>query len=64
MLCAVGQTARLWPSLQAIGSFFWLVCLVTLAAATLMALVWKPRAWCAVCPLGALQDNLAARRGR
>jgi len=61
MLCALGQTARLWPSLEAIGFFFWLVCLVTLGLSFLMAFLWKPRAWCAVCPVGALQDNIAAR---
>lgn len=61
MLCAVGQTARLWPSLRALGAFFWLVCLVTLGLSLLMAFLWKPRAWCAVCPVGALQDTIAAR---
>ena len=29
--------------------------------ALVMGLAWKPRAWCAVCPVGALQDNIHAR---
>jgi polyferredoxin len=59
LVCAVGQTMRLWPRWEALGWFFWLVCVGTLGLAATLALVFKPRAWCAVCPLGTLQQTLA-----
>lgn len=61
LLCSVGQTLRLRADTAVLGSFFWLVCVLTLALSLVMGLVWKPRAWCAVCPVGALQDNVYAR---
>ena len=61
ILCSVGQTLRLRADMAALGGFFWLVCVSTLALSLVMGLVWKPRAWCAVCPVGALQDNVFAR---
>ncbi len=61
ILCSAGQTVRLWPDLAALGRFFWLVCAVTAIISLSMGYLWKPRAWCAVCPVGALQDTITAQ---
>lgn len=62
--CSIAQLSRLLPDFRALGAFFWAICLVTLAASVAMALSYKPRAWCAVCPVGALQDALTRRQAR
>jgi ferredoxin-type protein NapH len=62
MFCAVGQTMHLWPSMASLGRFFWIVCIATFVVALIMAIASKPRAWCAVCPLGTLQDNISRAR--
>lgn len=62
MFCAIGQTLRLWPALATLGRFFWIVCIVSFFAAVAMAVAFKPRAWCAVCPLGTLQDTVSPGR--
>lgn len=58
MVCAVGQTMRLWPQVEAIGWFFWIVCLLTLALAVILGILFKPRSWCALCPVATLQSTL------
>ena len=61
MLCSVMQIARMHPSLagfSALGGFFWGMCMLMLSAAMIMALVYKPRSWCAVCPMGTLQNTV------
>lgn len=44
------------------GLVFWQMCLVTTAIALILALTYRPRAWCAMCPVGTLQRALG--RGR
>ncbi len=44
------------------GMVFWTLCLITLSAGIILGFVFKPRTWCAVCPLGTLQDTI--REGR
>lgn len=61
LVCTVGQTARNWDSLGQLGRFFWFVCALSLVVALVMAYFFKPRSWCAICPVGALQDNVARR---
>ncbi len=46
------------------GSVFWLMCLVTTAIALVLAVIYRPRAWCAICPVGTLQGILGGRRDR
>lgn len=55
LVCFVGQTLRLASNFEVLGRFFWAVCVVTFALSLLLAVLYKPRAWCAVCPLGTLQ---------
>ncbi|HUW39458.1 MAG TPA: 4Fe-4S binding protein [Rectinemataceae bacterium] len=64
LVCSVGQTARNWDALGNLGRFFWLVCALSLAVALAMAYFYSPRSWCAICPVGALQDNVARHNGR
>lgn len=40
------------------GVVFWLICLVTTVAGLVLAAIWNPRTWCAICPMGTMQ-NLA-----
>jgi len=58
LFCVVGLAARAGPEAGALGRVFWTVYAIALAAGTLMGLAFKPRAWCAVCPVGTLQDTL------
>lgn len=40
------------------GLVFWQMCLITTAAAIIMGALFRPRSWCAVCPVGTI-GNLA-----
>mgnify|MGYP000194577916 CR=1 FL=1 len=44
------------------GMVFWQMCLATTAVALLLAVIYRPRAWCAMCPVGTVQRALG--RGR
>lgn len=43
-------------SLEHWGLVFWQMCLVTTAAALLLGVVYRPRTWCTVCPVGTLAN--------
>lgn len=55
----VGVGAAAW-----VGMVFWLLCLITLSLGLVLGIIFKPRAWCAVCPLGTLQDTIREARSR
>jgi hypothetical protein len=59
MVCSMGQAIRLMPNLYQVGAFFWRVCLVTYGISFALAVLYKPRTWCAFCPIGTLQTHLA-----
>jgi len=61
LFCSIGQTVRVWPDYRALGFFFWYVCALTLAAAFIVGILYKPRAWCAFCPVGTLQDTMRGK---
>ena len=46
------------------GMVFWTLCLITLSLGIVLGLVFKPRTWCAGCPLGTLQDKIREGRSR
>lgn len=46
------------------GSVFWQMCLATTAIALVLVVVYRPRAWCAFCPVGTLQGTLGGQRYR
>lgn len=58
MLCVVGNLARNGAGMAGAGRVFWYLCLVSLSGGIVLGYFFKPRAWCAVCPLGTLQDTV------
>jgi polyferredoxin len=44
------------------GSVFWLACAVTTAIAIVLGLVWQPRTWCAICPIGTLTATIGEEK--
>lgn len=63
MFCVIGNVYRLFGSPAALGTFFWGVCVLSLGAGVVVGLVYKPRAWCAVCPMGTLQETIGRKAG-
>ncbi len=47
-----------WGSWLAVGSLFVNLCVVTSIFAIITGALTRPRAWCAICPMGTLQENL------
>jgi len=41
-----------------IGAAFWLMCMLTTGIAIILGLIFKPRSWCVVCPMGTLQEEI------
>jgi polyferredoxin len=58
MFCVISLLARSNGSLAAIGKVFWAIYLASIGISTIAGLLWKPRAWCAFCPMGTLQDTI------
>lgn len=58
LFCVAGNLVRGSLSATTAGNVFWLLCLVSLGAGILLGILYKPRAWCALCPLGTLQDTV------
>lgn len=58
MFCMIGLFIRGYPDYSVIGRAFWLVYLIALSVGIVFGLVYKPRAWCTICPLGTLQDTV------
>ncbi len=44
------------------GRVFWLMCVVTTALGTILAVLIHPRTWCAFCPMGTMQSALGGQR--
>lgn len=45
-------------SLMAVGAVFVLMCFITTIISIVIGLVARHRGWCAICPMGTLQDAL------
>lgn len=45
-------------SLIAVGAIFVSICLITTIIAIILALAFKSRGWCAICPMGTIQDQI------
>lgn len=61
MFLIIGSLVRSGGELHRIGTVFWLLCVVTLSAGLVMGFFFKPRSWCAICPMGTLQDTISRR---
>jgi polyferredoxin len=46
-------------NLFAIGAVFVGVCLLTTIIAIILGVVTRHRSWCAICPMGTLQDKIS-----
>lgn len=55
MILRIYQTGG---NLIAIGAIFVGVCLITTVIAIILALIMRHRAWCAICPMGTLQEQI------
>lgn len=58
MLCVGGNLMRNTAGLAGAGRVFWVLCLVSLSGGIILGALYKPRAWCAICPMGTLQDTV------
>jgi len=54
----VFRIARTGGDWIAIGSVFVMMCLLTTVIAVILGLFSKERAWCAMCPMGKLQEEI------
>lgn len=60
LFCVINLLSRTGGEWALVGRVFWLMYTVSVGLGAAMALFWKPRAWCAVCPMGTLQDTLGS----
>jgi ferredoxin-type protein NapH len=49
-------------SLLAVGAVFVTMCIVTTLIAIILGVSTKPRAWCVICPMGNLQEQISKSR--
>ena len=61
MFCVIGSLVRTGGDIHRVGSVFWGLCALSLSAGLALGYFFKPRAWCAVCPMGTLQDTISRR---
>ena len=59
MFCVVGSLVRTGGVIHQVGTVFWVLCVVSLSAGLVMGFFFKPRSWCAICPMGTLQDTIS-----
>ncbi len=58
MTVFITRLVSLWGNWLAVGGLFVSMCVVTSILAIAMGVLLKPRTWCAICPMGTLQDQL------
>lgn len=51
-------------NLIAIGAIFVGVCLITTIISAILAVTMRHRAWCAICPMGTLQEHIGKLRNK
>ena len=61
MFCLIGSLIRTRGSIHGMGIVFWALCGISLSAGLVLGFFFKPRSWCAICPMGTLQDTIARR---
>jgi len=61
MFCVIGSLVRTGGEIRGVGSVFWALCALSLSAGLALGYFFKPRSWCAVCPMGTLQDTISRR---
>lgn len=58
MFCVISLLARSDGSVMQIGRVFWAIYIASIGISTISGLLFKPRSWCAYCPMGTLQDTM------
>jgi len=59
MFCVIGSLVRTGGDIHRVGGVFWALCALSLSAGLALGYFFKPRAWCAICPMGTLQDTIS-----
>lgn len=59
MAVRVSQAPGDW---QHWGRVFWEMCMITTIIGVVLGLICRPRAWCALCPVGTLQQLIGGNR--
>ncbi|MGB4587059.1 MAG: 4Fe-4S binding protein, partial [Rectinemataceae bacterium] len=59
MFCVIGSLVRTGGEIRGVGTVFWALCAISLSTGLLMGYFFKPRSWCAICPMGTLQDTIS-----
>ncbi len=44
------------------GAVFWQMCLITTLVALVLGLIYRPRTWCAICPVGTMAHVTGGRK--
>lgn len=58
LFCMLNLSMRAGGTIEGLGRVFWMLYLASVGMGTVMGLLFKPRAWCAICPMGTLQDTV------
>lgn len=64
LFCMVNLMVRFGHGWEQVGRIFWTIYVISLGISYTMGLFFKPRSWCAVCPMGTLQDTLGSTRNK
>jgi polyferredoxin len=60
LFCMVNLLVRYGGGgIAAVGRVFWSVYLIAVGISVVVGMAFKPRSWCAFCPMGTLQDTVA-----
>ena len=61
LFCMVNLLARYGGGgIAAAGRGFWSIYLIAVGISALVGIAFKPRSWCAFCPMGTLQDTVSS----
>jgi polyferredoxin len=63
MFCVISLFARSGsenPLAYSVGRVFWSIYVASIGISVVAGVLFKPRAWCAFCPMGTLQDTIAS----
>ncbi len=63
LFCVISGLTRFGHGWAGVARVFWAVYVLSLGIGTIMGLIFKPRAWCVVCPVGTLQETLSGEKG-
>lgn len=62
LFCLVNLLLRFGGGVEASARVFWAVYLISIGISIPMGIYFRPRAWCALCPMGTLQSTVAQAR--